>query len=158
MAEIERGKPRPENDCYRILVLDDNVEQMRTLAEACKAIGQEVVPVTTIAEGMHFLDTKDHVDLVVAEAFMEDESVFEFLKELKSIEEHQNVPIMIVSVEPGPIARLTNELVARTFKMLGACKFVVMPRFELAKLMDEIAAALPREREPKKNSDPENAY
>ncbi len=69
MTDIQRGKPRPENDCYRILVLDDDREQMEKIKAACLLVGQEVVPVSTISEGMHFLTTKDHVDVVVSRSF-----------------------------------------------------------------------------------------
>jgi CheY-like chemotaxis protein len=150
MTEIERGKPRPENDCYRILVLDDDLNQMEKIKAACLLVGQEVIAVSTISEGMHFLTTKDHVDVVVAEAFLENESVFEFLKTLKSMPDHQDVPVMVLAVDPGQIGQFCSELMKETSKVFGAHKFLVMAEFDLEHLMREIAALLPEDKTPKK--------
>lgn len=150
MTEIERGKPRPANDCYRILVLDDDRQQMEKIKAACLLVGQEVVPVSTISEGMHFLTTKDHVDVVVTEAYLEDESVFEFLKALKAIPDHQDVPVMVLAVDPGQIGQFCSQMMQQTFKVFGAHKFLVMAEFDLEHLMREIAALLPEDKIPKK--------
>ncbi len=151
MNELERGQPRPQNDCYRILVLDDDRQQMEKLKAACLLVGQEVVPVSTIKEGMHFLTTKDHVDVVVSEAFLEDESVFEFLKTLKAMPDHQDVPVMVLAVDPGQIGQFCSQMMAQTFKVFGAHKFLVMAEFDLEHLMREIAALLPKDKVPKKD-------
>ncbi len=152
MTEIERGKPRPENDCYRILVLDDDKEQMEEIKIACLAVGQEVVPVTSIRQGLRFLETKDHVDVIVAEAFLENESVFELLRKLKELPDHQDVPVMIMAVNPGQIGQFCNDMLKHTSKLLGAYKFLVMSKFDVEHLMREIKAILPVETTPKKES------
>jgi CheY-like chemotaxis protein len=158
MTEIERGKARPDDDCYRILVLDDNSEQMEEIKVACLAVGQELVAVNSIREGIEFLERKDHVDVIVAEAFMQNESVFELLKQLKGLPDHQDVPVMIMSVDPGEIGLFCNHMVKQTAQLFGAYKFLIMPKFDVKKLMREVDALLPHEKQPKREKDPEGAY
>ena len=153
MKEIQAGMPRPEDDCYRILVLDDNVQQMETIKIACQMLGQEVVPVTSIKEGMNYLNVKDHVDVLVAEVFLENESVFDLLKLLKGKPDHADVPVMLISVHPGHIAQFFNEQMQEAAAFLGAHKFLVMPEFDVESLMKEIAAVLPERKIPKKLKD-----
>ncbi|MDZ4836601.1 MAG: hypothetical protein SGJ27_22720 [Candidatus Melainabacteria bacterium] len=158
MAKIEQGSPRPVDDCYRILVLDVKSNHLDEIKEACKAVGQEVVGVTSIAEGLTFLNTKDHVDVVIAEAFLQNESVFDFLAKLKMKPMHADVPVMLIADEPSQVGTLCLPSVEVTAKLMGAGKFLFMPEFDIKRLMREIEAMLPTERLPKREADPTNAY
>ncbi len=158
MTKIEAGKPRPPGDCYRILVLGEKIGHLDEIKQACKALGQEVVPVTSIQEGLTFLDTKDHVDVVVAEAFLEQESVFDFLKQLREHPMHQDVPVMLMAAEPSATGEFCLPSVEQAAQVLGAYKFIYMPHFDVKRLMREVQAILPEERAPKRLDDPDNAY
>jgi DNA-binding NtrC family response regulator len=138
-----------------VLVLDDSIERINAITLACELIGQEVVPVTSIKQGMNFLLTKDHVDVVVSEVYLQDESVFDLLKELKSLPHHSKVPVILLAVNPGAIAQFLSNEVAEAALILGAYKFLVMPDFDIPRLMKEIAAVVTVQTVPKKdqNSD-----
>jgi CheY-like chemotaxis protein len=151
--QLAYGMPRPEGDKYRILVLDDSIERINAITLACELIGQEVVPVTTIKQGMSFLLTKDHVDVVVSEVYLQDESVFDLLKELKSLPKHASVPVILLAVNPGAIASFLSDTVAEAALMLGAYKFLLMPDYDIPRLMKEIAAVVPLNTVPKKDQD-----
>jgi response regulator RpfG family c-di-GMP phosphodiesterase len=151
--QLMNGMPRPDGDNYRILVLDENIERINAITLACQLIRQEVVPVKTIAEGMNFLLTKDHVDVVVSEVYLQNESVFDLLKKLKSLPHHSKVPVILLAVNPGAIASFLSESVAEVALVLGAYKFLVMPDYDVERLMKEIAAVLPRGKPPKKDQD-----
>lgn len=158
MARIEAGKVRPPEDTYRVLVLDGKSDHMPRLTAACKRAGQEVVPCHSIKEAFAFLVTKDHVDVILAEAFLSDESVFEFLKTAKSTPEHKDVPIMIVASEPGAVANFCMPGVEIASRRLGAFKFIVLPEFDEDLLVREIQAILPVQKLPRKEQDPTGAY
>ncbi len=85
------------------------------------------------------------------EAFLENESIFEFLRTLKSMPDHQDVPVMILAVDPGQVGQFCSQMMKQTSKVLGAHKFIVMAEFDLDHLMREIATLLPEEKNPKKN-------
>lgn len=159
MTKIEQAEQKlAVGAAYRILVLDGQSGHMQEIKDACKNLGQEVVPVTSIAEGLHFLDTKNHVDVVVAEAFLEQESVFEFLKSLKEDPQHKDIPVMIMAAEPSAIGQYCLNSVESAAEILGAYKFLYMPKFDIRRLMREVRAILPEDHAPKKDTDPDGAY
>lgn len=65
-------------DTFRILIMD-TVEHVNQLKIACKEVGHSVIPAHTIKEAIAFLDGKNHADVIICAAYLEDESMFEFL-------------------------------------------------------------------------------
>jgi PleD family two-component response regulator len=144
MTQIEQPiRKLPPNDTYRILTLE-NPENTEKLREACKLAGHQVVPAHTIAEAMAFLDTKDHVDLIVAAAHLENESVFEFLKRVRSADSHlRDVRFLVLCAEPGTLGLLTSPAVEIAAGVMGADQYLLMTEFDASRLMLEIEKLLP---------------
>src|ERR1700730_9182188 len=143
MAEVEQPyKHLPDRQTYRVLAID-TPEQVAELTFACKALGHEVVPVLTIKEGMDFMNKQDHVDVIVSAAHLENESVFDFLKLIKSSPKHKDVPFMVICAEPGELGLFVNDVVEKAANILGAAKYLVMDTFNVHQLMKEITALLP---------------
>jgi CheY-like chemotaxis protein len=144
MIQIELPTRKlPPNDTYRILTLE-NPANIEKLKEACKRAGHQVVPVLTIAQAMAFLETKDHVDVIVAAAHLENESVFEFLKLVKAAGSHLiHVPFMMLCAEPGTLGLLTSPAVEVAASMMGADHYLLMKEFDAERLMQEIEPLLP---------------
>jgi CheY-like chemotaxis protein len=144
MIEIEQPTRKlPPIDTYRILTLE-NPENTEKLTEVCKEAGHQVVPVHTIAQALAFLETKDHVDVIVAAAHLENESVFEFLKRVKHADSHlQSVPFLILCAEPGTLGMLTSPAVEIAANIMGADRYLLMGDFDAARLIQEIEQLLP---------------
>jgi CheY-like chemotaxis protein len=144
MTEIEAPTRKlPPNDTYRILTLEnpDNIEKLK---EACKAAGNQVVPVRTITEAMVFLETKDHVDVIVAAAHLQNESVFDFLKQVKDEASHlKSVPFLMLCAEPGMLGLITSPAVEVAATISGADKYLLMAEFDANLLIEEISQLLP---------------
>jgi CheY-like chemotaxis protein len=144
MVQIEQPTRKlPPNDTFRILTLEnpDNIEKLK---EACKRAGHEVVPVLTIAQAMAFLETKDHVDVIVAAAHLESESVFEFLKRVKAGDSAlKEVPFLMLCADPGTLGLLTSPAVEVAANIMGADQYLLMPEFDAECLMQNIEALLP---------------
>jgi CheY-like chemotaxis protein len=131
-------------ETFRILMLE-NPENIEKLKECCRHAGHEVVPVRTIHEAMAFLDSKDHVDLIISAVHLQNESVLEFLTRVKSDDSmHKEVVFVMLCLDPGQIGSVTNDLNAQTGRMLGADKYLLMPIFAADQLMVEIAELLPK--------------
>lgn len=153
MTEIEHPKQsRPDGKIFRILVLDapGRVEELTLI---CTELGHEVVPVLTIREGVDFMDRQDHVDVIVSAAHLADESVFDFLRLIKSSPLHKEVPFMLICAEPGELGKFVNTVVEKAATVLGAAKYVVMEPYDARRLMREIHALLP-DTIPLKDQDP----
>lgn len=144
MTEIEAPiKQLPKLDTYRILTLD-NPENIDKLKVVCKLAGHEVVPVFTISEAMQFLLTKDHVDVIVAAAHLERESVFEFLKKVRLPDSHlHDVKFLMLCAEPGPLGMATSSTVEIAANVMGVDKYLLMPVFNPEQLIQEITELFP---------------
>ena len=129
-------------ETWRILFLDhaDNIEQLKT---SCKKGGYVVVGSTTIKEAWAFLTGMDHVDVIVCAAHLEEESMFQFLQDVRRNEKHGKAPFLILSLEPGISAARKDRSTERAGLLLGADGYLVMPVFDAAELIAQIQQLQP---------------
>lgn len=144
MTHIEQPTVElPPEQTYRILTLE-NPENIEKLKQACKSAGHQVVPCFTIAEAMKFLESKDHVDVIVAAAHLENESVFSFLQKVKSSDcILHKAHFFMLCADPGMLALVTSPSVEIAANLMGADKYLLMPEFDAEKLMAEIEELFP---------------
>jgi DNA-binding response OmpR family regulator len=143
--EIEHPTPadaNPPEKTWRILFLD-SIENIGQLKEAGKKAGYVVIGLTTIQEAMAFLLGKDHVDVIVCAAHLEEESMFQFLKSVRDDETHQNSAFLILSLEPGSVGAQVDLSTARAGMALGADGYLIMPEFNPKELIAQIAKLKP---------------
>ncbi len=141
--KVEPATPRlPAKDTFRILIMD-TVEHTDELKAACKDAGHSVVAAHTIDEAFAFLDDKDHADVIVCAAYLEDESMFEFLQRLRLDPVHEKTMFMILAFAPGPAGVKLNASVEIAGKTLGSDAFICMPVFDAQQLIAEIKKLLP---------------
>src|SRR6202789_2437913 len=101
--KVEAATPAlAPKDTFRILIMD-SIEHADKLKGACKDAGHSVVAAHTIQEAFAFLDGKNHADVIVCAAYLEDESMFEFLRRLRIDPVHEETMFMIMALEPGPM-------------------------------------------------------
>jgi CheY-like chemotaxis protein len=144
MADIEQpAVALPPKQTYRILTLE-NPENVEKLKLACKLAGHQVVPCFTITEAMQFLETKDHVDVIVAAAHLQNESVFNFLQKVKNSDcILHKAQFFMLCADPGMLALVTSPSVEIAATLMGADKYLLMPEFDAEKLMEEIEKLFP---------------
>jgi CheY-like chemotaxis protein len=144
--DIERpaaADAKPPQETWRILFLD-SVENTVQLKEACKKVGYVVIGATTIQEAWAFLEGKDHVDVIVCAAHLEEESMFQFLKDVRNHETHQNAAFLILSLESGAVGARVDHSTARAGITLGADGYLIMPVFDGLELIAHIQQLQPR--------------
>ena len=127
---------------WRILFLDsaDNIVQLKN---ACKSVGYVVIGSTSIEEAWAFIDGKDHVDVIVCAAHLEEESMFKFLKGVRDNETHHQAAFLILSLEPGAIGARVDRSTARAGMALGADAYSIMPVFDALELIAQIQKLQP---------------
>jgi CheY-like chemotaxis protein len=143
--KVEPATPEaklPPKDTFRILIMD-TVEHTDQLKAACKDAGHSVVATQTIKEAFAFLDDKDHADVIVCAAYLEDESMFEFLRRLRTNPIHKDTMFMTLALAPGPIGVKANTSTEKAGRVLGADAFINMPVFNARQLITEIKKLLP---------------
>ena len=142
--------PAPEDarspmKTWRILFLD-SAENIERLKDAGKDAGYTVVGALTIEEAWVFLNGKDHADVIVCAAHLEEESMFEFLQKVRDSEVHGDTKFLILSLEPSRQARDLHRSTASAAKMLGADTYAIMPVFdprELVALIKKLQPSVP---------------
>jgi CheY-like chemotaxis protein len=134
---------RSPGETWRILFLD-KVESVEQLKGACKDAGYVVVGATTIEEAFAFLDGKDHADVIVCAAHLEEESMFEFLRRVREREVHQDVSFLILSLAAGETGSRLDRSAARAGILLGADSYVIMPVFDPVVLLEHVRRLRPR--------------
>ncbi|MFA7339956.1 MAG: hypothetical protein WC028_24475 [Candidatus Obscuribacterales bacterium] len=143
MTKIEQPSLKLDaEDTYRILALE-NPENIDKLKEAWKSAGHQVVPVLTISQAMAFLDSRDHVDLIISAVHLEEESVFEFLQRIKAPDSmHKDVAFVMLCMEPNTLAPAINKSTELAGKLLGADKYIYMQEFDAELLIAEVEPLL----------------
>ena len=142
-AKIEPATPiLAAKDTFRILIMD-TVEHTNQLKAACKDAGHSVIAVHSIDEAFSFLEGRDHADVIICAAHLENESVFEFLHRLREDPIHKHAMFMTLSLAAGPIGVRLNDSTERAGRLLGADAFVSMPVFDAPQLIKEIRKLLP---------------
>ncbi len=128
---------------WRILFLDsaENIEQLKA---ACKKGGYVVIGSTTIKEAWTFLVGKDHVDVIVCAAHLEEESMFQFLKTVRDNKKHGDVAFLILALEPGVAGARMDRSTERAGMLFGADGYLLMPVFDAAELVEQIQKLQPR--------------
>ncbi|MFA6209601.1 MAG: response regulator [Candidatus Obscuribacterales bacterium] len=143
--EVEAATPSsrlPAKDTFRILIMD-TVEHTDLLKTACKDVGHSVVAAHSIEEAFAFLNGKDHADVIVCAAYLEDESLFDFLRRLRKDPAHKNTMFMTLALAPGLVGSKVNASTEKTGSILGSDVFVSMPQFDASVLIAEIKKLLP---------------
>lgn len=135
---------------WRILFLDyaENIEKLK---DAGKDVGYTVVGAVTIEEAWAFLDGKDHADVIVCAAHLEDESMFGFLKSVRESAVHKDVKFLILSLEPGATGARLHRSTKSAAVALGADTYAVMPVFdpyELIELVKKLQPSVPLLQQP----------
>lgn len=136
------GSRRPARDTFRILIMD-KVEHADLLKAACKDVGYSVVGAHSIEESFAFLNGKDHADVIICAAYLEDESLFEFLKKLRDDPSHKDTMFMTLALSPGFVGIKVNASTEKAGSVLGSNVFVNMPVFDAQLLTTEIKKLLP---------------
>lgn len=132
----------PAEDTFRILIMD-TVEHTDLLKTACKEVGHSVIAAHSIEESFAFLNGKDHADVIVCAAYLEDESLFDFLRRLRKDPIHKDTMFMTLALAPGPLGTKVNASTEKAGSVLGSDVFVSMPQFDAAVLIAEIKKLLP---------------
>lgn len=127
---------------FRILIMD-TLENTDLLKSACKDVGHNVVSSQSIKEAFAFLNGENHADVIVCAAYLEDESMMEFLQLLRKSTIHKKTMFMTLALAPGPIGVKLNNLTEQAGQLLGADAFVSMPTFDAEQLICEIQKLLP---------------
>ena len=113
------------------------------MERACQRGGHETVCIKRVSEGLAFLKSKDHVDVVVTSVHLENDNVFELLREINTKPEHSHVRVIMVCENLSEHALAMHESTKRAAELVGCDAYLVMRSFDAEQLLKEIDVLLP---------------
>lgn len=112
------------DDC-KILIIDDDVEDVEILAEAFTQSGVKGVHyVYTAMQAFMYLEEVKHdclPKLIVTDLYLPGISGAEFLKDLKAMEKYKNIPVIVLS-------SVKTEKEIEKYRQMGAIDYVQKPQ------------------------------
>jgi len=122
-----------------ILVIEPDVVLAETYYEALTSADHNVVVTPSAQTGIMVAD-EFKPDLIVLELQLIEHSGIEFLYELRSYLDWQNIPVIIqTQVAPGEF--VDNGMILK--QQLGIATFLYKPRTSLRQLVDAVDAVIP---------------
>jgi CheY-like chemotaxis protein len=117
-----------------------NGNQVRDCLVHC---GHEVFVVDTFTKAMALLKTQK-IDLIISDVHLENGgSVFDFLRLIKKSQWTCDIPFVLFSFQPTPIAKYLADGTRTTMRYLGADKYIEMETFDAAEFREHINSLIP---------------
>jgi CheY-like chemotaxis protein len=127
-----------------LLEKQDNSRQVKTCLEEC---GHQVLVVNTFAKALALLRTQK-IDLIISDVHLENGgSVFDFLRVVKKDQWTCEIPFVLFSLQPTPMAKYLADGVRTTARHLGAIEYIEMETFDAARFQNRINSLLPPEKQ-----------
>ncbi len=128
-----------------ILALLEKHTSSTQVKECLQKCGHEVLVVETFVKAKTIIKTKS-INLIISDVHLENGgSVFDFLRWVKKGEETCQIPFVLFSTEPSPIAKYLADGVRTSARILGAAKYLEMKKFDPEFLRDQLDEILPLE-------------
>ncbi len=127
----------------KILVLENEIN-LGELRQALEPRGHQIVAAESIHDAMELLARGD-IEMVVCAVHLVFESVFDFLKQVRSNPDksRSQLPFVFYCAQPGLIAKFLSETNATASVLLGANKYILMDKFDPLRLALEIELCFP---------------
>jgi CheY-like chemotaxis protein len=118
----------------------DNSKQVKDCLEFC---GHEVFVVDTFVKAKALLKTQN-IDLIISDVHLENGgSVFDFLRWVKNLKRTADIPFILFSAKPSPMAKHLSDGVRVSARLLGAAKYIEMDAFDATLFQQHINGLLP---------------
>jgi len=118
--------------------------EVKTCLEKC---GHEVTVVDSFLKAMEVIANRK-IDLIISDVHLQNGgSVFDFLRFVKKSELTREIPFVLFSSQPTPMAKYLADGVRTSARALGAIKYIEMEIFNPALFQENINSLLPAEKQ-----------
>lgn len=118
-----------------LLEEDHNSKQVKTCLADC---GHELFVVSTFAEALAPI-TFQKFNLIISDVHLENGgSVFDFLRFVKQYKRTRDIPFILFSLRPMPLARYLADSIRTTARYLGAVMYIQMETFDAVQFQEHI--------------------
>lgn len=126
----------------RILVLLEQVKNSQQVMESLKLSGHKVVTVKDFNQAISFLQS-NCVELIISDVHLENGgNVFDFLKWVRRNPSIRDLPFVMFSAKPSPIAKYIEDGVRTAARIFGATLYITMEIFDADEFCRQIDSLL----------------
>lgn len=128
-----------------LLEAQNDTDQVKACLEDC---GHEVFVVDAFAKAVVLLSAQK-IDLIISDVHLENGgNVFDFLRLVKKGQWTCNIPFVLFSSQPTPMAKYLADGVRTAARSLGAVKYIEMESFDAAQFQSVINGLLSQDNKP----------
>ncbi len=122
----------------------DNSDQVKRCLKEC---GHTIFAVDTFVKAKDLLKTES-IDLIISDVHLQNGgNVFDFLRWAKKAERTADIPFVLFSSQPTPMAKYLADGVRISSRMLGAAKYIEMETFDAAEFQAQINELLAQKKQ-----------
>jgi CheY-like chemotaxis protein len=131
-----------------ILALLEDHENATEVKACLVECGHEVFVVDTFKKALEILCSRK-IDLILSDVHLENGgNVFDFLRRVKKGQHTSEIPFILFSLKPTPLAKHLADGVRTSARYLGAVKYIEMETFNPAEFKEHINSLLSPEKQP----------
>ncbi|CAN5489102.1 hypothetical protein BH10CYA1_BH10CYA1_23970 [soil metagenome] len=131
-----------------ILALLEDHENASLVKGCLEECGHEVFVVDTFTKAIELLRTQK-IDLILSDVHLYNGgTVFDFLRLVKKGARTSEIPFVLFSAKPTPVAKYLADGLRSTARHLGAVKYIEMEIFNPAEFKEHINSLLSPEKQP----------
>jgi CheY-like chemotaxis protein len=131
-----------------ILALLENHENANEVKACLEECGHEVFVVDKFTKAIEILCSRK-IDLILSDVHLENGgSVFDFLRRVKKGPNTSEIPFILFSLKPTPLAKHLADGVRTSARYLGSVKYIEMEVFNPAEFKEHINSLLSPEKQP----------
>jgi CheY-like chemotaxis protein len=130
-----------------ILALLEDHDSANQVKACLEDSGHSVFVVNSFQKALALLSAKK-IDLIVSDVHLENGgSVFDFLRAVKKGQWTCEIPFVLFSLKPTPLAKYLADGIRTTARHLGAIKYIEMETFDAAQFQEQINVLLPLDKQ-----------
>ncbi|MBY0359026.1 MAG: response regulator [Candidatus Obscuribacterales bacterium] len=124
------------------MVLLEQIKNSQQVVESLTLSGHKVVAVKDFKQAISFLQSNS-VDLIISDVHLENGgNVFDFLKWVRRNPSICDLPFVLFSSKPSPIAKYIEDGVRTAARIFGATSYITMETFDADELCRQIDSLL----------------
>jgi len=128
-----------------VLGLMEESENSDQVIASLKQSGDAVHAVDSFPKALEIFSKPVKFDLIISDVHLQNGgTVFDFLKWVRRNPETKDVPFVLFSFRPAPVARYLDDSLRTTARLLGATKYITMDAFDDKEFCKQIDSLLPQ--------------
>jgi response regulator RpfG family c-di-GMP phosphodiesterase len=132
----------PSKKLRTLIFLEDRPAAIHEVSAHRDLLCDHLIVVSSSYQARILLRSLDSVDAIVSDVHLENESVFDFLRYVKSKTEYSHIPFVFLCIKPSRFTKSANDSLQIAATALGADCYLLMEEFDITKLQSQLTQCI----------------